>query len=550
MIYQDAPYYLAPDGKMAEETFIVLREAMREADKLAIARLVLSSRERMVTIGARDKGMFVSTLRAPNEVRATSTYFDEIPDEKPDAEMLEMAEALIAQKTTKFDPKQYEDRYETALMAMIKEKLKGHKPIIAAAPERGNVVNLMDALKASLGQAKPAAPSKSKARGGCAGREAGQGGERRDAAEFGQGEVVRPLAGAAVGLVGALATLPRRIAAREVARHGGELHRGLTRRTTVVVFGRKLLAREDAAGIEARVAAARGAGRGAAQRGRLPAAARSGRGPRRGSPAPRCWRSPASPASSSSCLALFDAFERDVEPFSFRDLILARKYAGLVAGGADWAAIARSVHRFGPAVSLTAKSLQARRGPGDLRLSSGRGQRARRPAAARARGAGGRGRGGPVRPRPRRRRRRGDTPRRRRSSGAASRSIRTMRWRPSTGRTACARPGARPRPRPSTRGRCGSTPGSSRPGSTSPACSRRSAGATSARRHLARAIALDAGYADAVFNLATLAFEAGDLAEARRLWERYLELDPDSEWARRAARGVQFVDLRARGFAG
>ena len=97
-------------------------------------------------------------------MRATSTYFDEIPDAKPDAEMLELAEALIAQKTTKFDPKAYEDRYETALMAMIKEKLKGHKPIIAAAPERGNVVNLMDALKASLGQAKPPAPSKSKAR--------------------------------------------------------------------------------------------------------------------------------------------------------------------------------------------------------------------------------------------------------------------------------------------------------------------------------------------------------------------------------------------------
>ena len=185
VIYQDAPYYLAPDGKMAEETFIVLREAMREADKLAIARLVLSSRERVVTIGARDKGMFVSTLRAPNEVRATSTYFDEIPDEKPDAEMLQMAEALIAQKTTKFEPKQYEDRYESALMAMIKEKLKGHKPIIAAAPERGNVVNLMDALKASLGQAKPAAPSKSKAGAAAAPAEkpakAASGGTRRTA---------------------------------------------------------------------------------------------------------------------------------------------------------------------------------------------------------------------------------------------------------------------------------------------------------------------------------------------------------------------------------
>ena len=163
VIYQDSPYYLAPDGAMAEETFAVLRDAMQAAGKVAIARLVMSSRERVVTIGAREKGMFVTTLRDPREVRATSTYFDEIPDIKADPEMLQLAEKLIEQKVTSFNPKQYEDRYETALMAMIKEKLKGHKPIIAAAPERGNVINLMDALKASLGQAKPAAPSKSKA---------------------------------------------------------------------------------------------------------------------------------------------------------------------------------------------------------------------------------------------------------------------------------------------------------------------------------------------------------------------------------------------------
>jgi DNA end-binding protein Ku len=161
-IWQDTPYYLAPDGKMAEETFIVLREAMGRAGKVAIARLVLSSRERVVTIAPRERGMYVCTLRAPNEVRATSTYFDEIPDAKPDPEMLELATALIKQKTTAFDPKAYEDRYESALMAMIKEKLKGHKPIIAAEPARGNVVNLMDALKQSLGQAKPPAASRSK----------------------------------------------------------------------------------------------------------------------------------------------------------------------------------------------------------------------------------------------------------------------------------------------------------------------------------------------------------------------------------------------------
>jgi DNA end-binding protein Ku len=162
VIYQDSPYYLAPDGKMAEETFAVLRDAMQAAGKVAIARLVMSSRERVVTIGARDKGMFVTTLRDPREVRSTAAYFDEIPDIKADPEMLQLAEKLIEQKVTSFNPAAYEDRYESALMEMIKEKLKGHKPIIAAAPERGNVINLMDALKASLGQAKPAAPSKSK----------------------------------------------------------------------------------------------------------------------------------------------------------------------------------------------------------------------------------------------------------------------------------------------------------------------------------------------------------------------------------------------------
>ncbi|MCB1453885.1 MAG: Ku protein [Rhizobiaceae bacterium] len=162
-LYLDAPYYLAPDGAMAEETFVVLREALKKAGKVAIARLVLSSRERVITIAPRETGMFVCTLRNPNEVRGTAEYFDNIPVGEPDKEMLDLAEKLIEQKTTEFDPKDYEDRYEAALMAMIKEKLKGHKPVIAAAPERGgNVINLMDALKASLSDSKPPAKSKSK----------------------------------------------------------------------------------------------------------------------------------------------------------------------------------------------------------------------------------------------------------------------------------------------------------------------------------------------------------------------------------------------------
>ena len=163
-VYLDAPYYVAPDGAMAEETFTVLREALAKTGKAAVARLVLSSRERVVAIGAKDKGMFLQTLRNPNEVRATSAYFDDIPDADPDTEMLEMAEALISQKTIEFDPAKYEDRYEVALLEMIKKKVKGSKPVVAEEPERGgeNVVDLMAALKASLQNEKPPAKSRAK----------------------------------------------------------------------------------------------------------------------------------------------------------------------------------------------------------------------------------------------------------------------------------------------------------------------------------------------------------------------------------------------------
>ena len=211
---------------MAEETFAVLREAMRTANKVAIARLVLSSRERIVTIGARDKGMFVETLRDPNEVRASGEYFESIPAASPTPKCSQLAEKLIEQKVTKFDPKLYEDRYETALMEMIREKLKGHKPIIAAAPERGNVINLMDALKASLGQAKPAAPSKSKAEAGRRSKDRRAKPSLKQAVAASKAAAAKAPAprrrpergyGAAdptLGSVGALSAFPQRLAAR------------------------------------------------------------------------------------------------------------------------------------------------------------------------------------------------------------------------------------------------------------------------------------------------------------------------------------------------
>jgi DNA end-binding protein Ku len=163
-MYLDAPYYLAPDGAVAEETFVVIREAMKKAKKVAIARLVLSSRERVVTIGVRDNGMLVQTLRSPQEVRGSAAYFEDIPENGADKEMLDLALKLIEQKSSKFDPSEYKDRYEEALLSVVKAKIAGEEPVMAAAPARGNVINLMDALKKSLEGDKPPAKSKSRSK--------------------------------------------------------------------------------------------------------------------------------------------------------------------------------------------------------------------------------------------------------------------------------------------------------------------------------------------------------------------------------------------------
>jgi len=159
-IYFDSPYYVAPDGAVAEETFRVIQWAMREKKKVALSRVVLSQRERLIALMCRDKGFLMMTLRTADEVRDAAPYFEDIGDEEPEQEMLELAERLIEQKSGKFDPSEFRDRYQEALLEMVKAKLKGQEPVIAQAPERGKVINLMDALKRSLEDAKPAAESK------------------------------------------------------------------------------------------------------------------------------------------------------------------------------------------------------------------------------------------------------------------------------------------------------------------------------------------------------------------------------------------------------
>jgi DNA end-binding protein Ku len=168
-IYFDSTYYLAPDGPIAEETFSVILEAMRQAGKVAVARIVLSGRERLVTIQPIEDGFRLTTLRSAKEVRESASALDKL-NAKYSADMLGMAGQIITQKLMSFAPDAFEDRYEEALLALVKSKIAGGDPVITKAPERGNVVNLMDALKRSIEEERrPPAASLGKARGKKAG---------------------------------------------------------------------------------------------------------------------------------------------------------------------------------------------------------------------------------------------------------------------------------------------------------------------------------------------------------------------------------------------
>ncbi|MBI1187850.1 MAG: Ku protein [Alphaproteobacteria bacterium] len=163
-IYLDSPYFLAPDGPVAEETYAVILKAMQETNKVAIARIVLSGRERLVAIQPKPEGFLLTTLRAAKEVKSAADAFEPL-DVKISDDMLTMAEQIIKQKTIPFDPAAFEDRYEQALLALVRSKIAGGEPVITKAPERGNVINLMDALRRSIEEERrPPAPSLSKAK--------------------------------------------------------------------------------------------------------------------------------------------------------------------------------------------------------------------------------------------------------------------------------------------------------------------------------------------------------------------------------------------------
>lgn len=353
-----------------------------------------------------------------------------------------------------------------------------------------------------------------------------------------------PVSGMTFGIVGALAAFPRRLAAREVERQNGHLRSSVTRRTTHVVFGRKLLARAGDAEIETRFDRERNSGRRLLSENGFLRALGLRQLPETSAMTRASLLEQARLAERDfDLLALFDAFEHDSEPYSFRDLILSKKYAGLIAGGATWGAIARSIHRASGAVtSLTSLSLEAdggdaiyaRRGEqlseldGQMLLPIGRSGDAELETLFEQAE---------------------DAEADERFDDAAALYEGCLSIDPKDPDAAynlanCLVAAGRPdKARRFFLLALKLDPDFVEAWFNLANLLKAQGQADSARNHLQKAIAIDSDYADAIYNLAALEFEAGRLAEARRWWVRYLEMDGDSKWARHAAKGVHYVDL-------
>jgi DNA end-binding protein Ku len=167
-LYLVRPYYIVPDGKVGHDAFAVIRETIRSLDTVALARVVLTNREHVIALEARDKGLMGMLLRYRYEVRDASEYFDDIQDVKITKDMLDLAKHIVEQKSGHFEPEKFEDHYETALAELLAKKQKG-LPIVAAKKSApSNVINLMDALRQSLASSGKSAsatkPSKAPAK--------------------------------------------------------------------------------------------------------------------------------------------------------------------------------------------------------------------------------------------------------------------------------------------------------------------------------------------------------------------------------------------------
>src|SRR5262245_244921 len=149
-LYLDTPYYLTPTDRVGEEAFAVIRDAMRTEKMVGLARVVLFRRERIVMLEPRGKGITVTSLHYANEVHQAANYFDEIPNLELPKQMLELATHIIEKMTGKFEPEKFEDRYENALIELIRSKQKGIPVKAQPVQRQTNVINLMDALRRSV----------------------------------------------------------------------------------------------------------------------------------------------------------------------------------------------------------------------------------------------------------------------------------------------------------------------------------------------------------------------------------------------------------------
>ena len=159
--YLDKPYYIAPDGTAGVEAFVVIRDAMQDEERVALARIVMAHREHIIMLEPLGKGLLGTTLRFDFEIRSEKEYFSGIPSPRISEDMVALAEHILETKTTTFDPGKFKDQYEAALRKLVQRKVKGHT-IEAPEPEKApsNVINLMDALRESL-KANPKRPGSS-----------------------------------------------------------------------------------------------------------------------------------------------------------------------------------------------------------------------------------------------------------------------------------------------------------------------------------------------------------------------------------------------------
>src|SRR5436190_21349555 len=149
-LYLNSPYYLVPDGEVGQQAFAVIREAIRKEGMVALGRVVFTSREHVIALEPRGKGLLGVTLRYPYEIRKEDQYFDEIEDEKVPKDMLELASHIVETKSGHFNPDKFEDHYEEALKELLKKKRAGEKIEAPKEREPAKVINLMDALRRSV----------------------------------------------------------------------------------------------------------------------------------------------------------------------------------------------------------------------------------------------------------------------------------------------------------------------------------------------------------------------------------------------------------------